>query len=180
MLARLYARAPDSLRIYALDFIGRSLYNAKESVDPTILNRFQELWDQRIKTVRDTKPKSKELISFGWWFVSAKFDDNWAILQLRNVLEFAGDIRPDHMVLARLATLSVKMPLLTVKCIALLVESDKEGWHMHVWNEHARTILSDALQSTDDNARQIALNLINCIGTRGYLAFRDLLSICKS
>ena len=74
----------------------------------------------------------------------------------------------------------MKMPLLTVKCLALLVESDKEGWHMHVWNEHARTILSDALQSTDDNARQIALNLINCIGTRGYLAFRDLLSICKS
>lgn len=178
LLARLYARAPDSLLIYALDFVGRSLYNAKESVEPKILNRLQELWEQRIKTVRDTK--SKELMGFGWWFASAKFDDNWAILQLKNVLEFAGDIRPDHMVVARLATLSVKIPLLTVECLALLVESDKDGWHMHVWKEHARTILSAALQSTDDNARQIALNLINCLGARGDLAFRDLLSIYKS
>lgn len=178
LLARLYARAPDSLLIYALDFIGRSLYNAKESVEPKILNRLQELWGLRIKTVRETKPI--ELISFGWWFASAKFDDGWAISQLKNVLELAGDIRYDNMVVARLATLSMKMPLLTVECLALLLESDEKGWHIRIWNEHARIILSAALQSTDENARQIALNQIDRLGARGYLAFRDLLSICKS
>ena len=173
LLAQLYARAPDSLCIYALDFVGHTIYKTKESVEPKVLNRLQELWEQRIKTVRDTKPK--ELMSFGWWFTSAKFDDNWAILQLKNVLELAGEIKADHMVVAHLATLSVEMPLLTIECLALLVESDKDGWHMHVWKEHSRTIFSTVLQSTDDDARQIALNLIDCLGARGNLAFRDLL-----
>lgn len=178
LLAQLYEKASDSLRIYALDFIGRSLYNTKETVDPKILNRLQMLWEQRVKTVRDTKPI--ELISFGWWFASAKFDDFWAISQLKNVLKLASDIRYDDMVVARLATLSVKMPLLTVECLALLLERDKEGWRIRIWDKHARTILSAALHSNDENTRQIALNLINHLGASGYLAFRDLLSIRKS
>ena len=178
LLARLYAKAPDSLRIYALDFVGRSLYNTKDTVKPKILKRLQALWELRIKTVRETKPI--ELISFGWWFASAKFDDGWAISQLKNVLELTGDIRYDDMVVARLATLSMKMPLLTVECLALLLESDEEGWHIQIWNEHARTILSAALQSTDENARQIALNQIDRLGARNNLAFRDLLSIRES
>lgn len=178
LLGRLYAKAPDSLRIYALDFVGRSLYNTKETVEPKILNRLQALWEQRINTVRETKPI--ELISFGWWFASAKFDDGWAISQLKNVLQLAGDIRYDDMVVARLATLSVKVPLLTVECLALLLESDREGWHIHIWNEHARTILSAALHSTDEKAQQIALNQIDRLGARNYLAFRDLLSIRES
>lgn len=175
LLARLYAKAPDSLRIYALDFVGRSLYNTKETVQPKMLNRLKALWEQRIQTVRETNPI--ELISFGWWFASAKFDDGWAISQIKTVLELVGDIRYDNMVVARLAALSVKMPLLTVECLALLLESDKEGWHIHIWNEHARTILSAALQSTDVKAQQIALNQIDRLGARNYLAFRDLLSL---
>ena len=174
LLTRLYIKAPDSLREYALDFIGRNLYNTEEVIKPNILKRLKALWEQRFEAVHVTNPS--ELVTFGWWFVSAKFDDEWAIEQLKNVLKINGTIKPDHLVIEHLATLTEKIPLFVVECLALLVESDKEGWRIHRSKKQAHTILKFAIQSTDKTIQQIAQNIIHSLGSRGYLEFRDLLS----
>ncbi|HEY9795044.1 MAG TPA: hypothetical protein V6D30_05325, partial [Leptolyngbyaceae cyanobacterium] len=43
LLTRFYAKAPDALRGYALEFVGRSLRNTKEAIEPQILNQLQLL-----------------------------------------------------------------------------------------------------------------------------------------
>lgn len=178
LLVRFYMKAPEELRGQAIEFIGRSLYNTKEIVEPEVLNRLKRLWKKRVNVIRTTTPSiiNAELVGFGWWFASAKFDDNWAISQLKDVLELMGDISPDHLVVERLAELSKVMPLIAVECLALIVESDKERLHIRRFIKHTRIIIAAALQSTDDTTSKVAAGLVDRLGASGYFDFRDLLS----
>jgi hypothetical protein len=92
-------------------------------------------------------------------------------------LELAGRTHPDHLVVDRLAQLTAEMPLSAVQCLRMMVAGDKEGWHIHMWKDSARSILRTALSSSDDNARREAEDLVNRLGALGhYAAFRDLLT----
>lgn len=179
LLMRFYAKASDSLCSHALAFVGRSLHSTEEEVAPQILDGLKVLWERRLNAARSATPPTShiaELAAFGWWFVSAKFDDAWAIVQLEEALKLAVRVEPDHLVVERLATLAAAMPAHAVECLSLIIEGDKEGWHIHGWREHTRTILSSALQSTDNTARQAAVDLVHRLGARGHLGFRNLLS----
>jgi len=179
LLMRFYAKASDSLCSHALAFVGRSLHSTEEEVAPQILDGLKVLWERRLNAARSATPPTShiaELAAFGWWFVSAQFDDAWAIVQLKEALKLAVRVEPDHLVVERLATLAAAMPAHAVECLSLIIEGDKEGWHIHGWREHTRTILSTALQSTDETAQQAAVDLVHRLGARGYLSFRDLLS----
>lgn len=178
LLARFYAKASDSLRSHALEFVGRSLNDTKVAVPSQKLNWLRALWEQRINATRSAIPpvSHAELAAFSWWFASGKFDDIWAVAQLKEVLKLAGRVEFDHLVVKRLATLATTMLVPAVECLGLIVEGDREGWRIHGWCEHAQTILATALQSTDKTARQAAVALIHRLGARGYLGFGDLLS----
>jgi hypothetical protein len=121
-----------------------------------------------------------ELIPFGWWFASAKFEDTWTMAQLKEVLKLAGKAELDDMVVERLAELAYRMPLPAVECLSLIIEGDKDGWGILGWRDHARTILVTTLQSVDHEARAAAVDLVHRLGARGHLEFRDLLSGTES
>jgi len=179
LLARFYAKASDSLRSHALAFVGRSLHSTEEEIALQVVDRLQVLWQRRLDAARSGTPSTShtaELAAFGWWFASAKFDDVWAIAQLKEALKLAGRVEREHLVVEHLATLAAEMPAHAVECLNLILEGDKEGWHIHGWRERARTILVAALQSTDDIVQQTAVDLVHRLCARGHLAFRDLLS----
>lgn len=179
LLMRFYAKASDSLCSHALAFVGRSLHRTEEEVASQILDGLKVLWERRLNVARTVTPPTShtaELAAFGSWFVSAKFDDAWAIVQLEEALKLAVSVEPDHLVVERLATLAAVMPAHAVECLSLIIEADKEGWHIHGWREHMRTILSSVLQSTDNTARQAAVDLVHRLGARGHLGFRNLVS----
>lgn len=178
LLARFYEKAPDALRGEALEFVGQSLPDTNEVIEPQILNRLQLLWEQRLRAARTATPPAfhaTELAAFGWWFASGKFDDSWAIEQLRDVLKLVGKVEPDHLVIKRLATLTDAMPVLAVECLRLIIEGDKKGWDICGWSDEAKIILTTALQSSNDEAKQTAEALIHRLDERGYWNFRELL-----
>jgi hypothetical protein len=180
LLARFFELAPDELRGYSLEFIGRSLRNTNEEIEPQILNQLQLLWEQRIDTARTATPPAShasELAAFGWWFVSEKFDDSWAIAQLKEVIDLVGKIEPERLVVKRLATLADVMSAPAVEFLRLLLEGDNGTWRIYGWRDEAQTILATALQGNNDQTRQIAIALINRLGEQGYLEFRELLSL---
>jgi len=179
LLARFFELASDKLRGYALEFIGRSLCNTQDAIDPQILNRLQVLWDQRLEAARSsTEPSSyaTELAAFSWWFSSTKFDDSWAIAQLKQVLELVGKVDPDFLVVERLAALADAMPEPAVECLELILKKDNKGWGIYGWRDEAKTILVTAIKGSNDTARQTAEALIHHLGERGYWEFRELLS----
>jgi hypothetical protein len=173
-------KAPDKLRGYAIEFVGRSLRNDTGVVAPEIVERLREFWASRLNAARAAGAATsfvEELSRFGWWFASRKFDDEWAMAQLAEALRIAKKAEPDHLVVERLAELSPSMPRSAVECLAMMVAGDKEGWGVLGWRESARKILATSLKSADQNARTAARDLIHRLGSRGYFEFRDLLPI---
>jgi hypothetical protein len=178
LLVHFYMSAPETLKAHALEFLGRVLRDTKEHVSEEILDRLRLLWERRLVAVCEARPSvagSSELAAFGWWFASGRFEDSWAMTQLIEALKLARRAEPDDLVAERLAMLTTTIPRETVECLRLMIEGDQEGWHMHIWREHARTILTKALQGTNIEARQAAVDLIHRLGARGYFEFRDLL-----
>ncbi len=178
LLARFYAKADPKLRNWALEFIGRGLWKTAGNISPEILDRVKHLWATRLEAVRaagTASPESGEVTSFGWWFVSGRFDAEWAIDQLLEALKIGSRIEPDHLVVERLAQLSGEMPIRTVECLRMIVEGDRDGWGILGWRDHARTILGTAIHSADLTARDRTIDLVHRLGSRGYFEFRDLL-----
>jgi hypothetical protein len=178
LLARFYAKATSRLARYAIDVIGRRLCQEQEVVSPELIGRLRTLWAQRLDAVSATASSridAVELVSYGWWFISGRFDDNWAIDQLTSTLNLAGETMPDHLVVERLAGLASTLPGQVVACLRLLVEGDQRRWGIRIWEPHVRTALTMAIQSSDVEARQAAIDFIHVPASRGHLSFRDLL-----
>jgi len=120
---------------------------------------------------------TNELAGFGWWFASGKFGDKWALPELITAVKLCGRMESDHFVVERLAKVAPGAPLEAIQALAALAESDKEGWSISGWLEEARTIFSTAHERSDAATREAAEDLIHRLGARGYLGFRDLLTM---
>jgi hypothetical protein len=178
LLARFYSKADPKLRFWALDFVGRSLHKTQGAVPSEVLQRLQNLWATRLQIVRTANPLSpqkEELTAFGWWFASKKFPVDWSIDQVLEVLRVVGSIKPDHLVVERIAELAREEPAKAVESLALIIEGDKNGWAVLSWLEQARNVLAQAIHSPDQFARTRASDLVHRLGERGYSQFRDLL-----
>ncbi len=55
------------------------------------------------------------------------------------------------------------------------IACDSDGWRIHSWRNHIRTILATVLCEADPETRTAAENLVHYLGSRGYFQFRDLL-----
>ncbi len=178
LLDRFYQNASAALRKHVLVFVGRSLHNTPGDVGQQVLDRLKVLWEERagaVHVVAEGDDWPTEFSAFGWWFVSAKFADNWSIEQLKVAVKLSGTLDVDYLVIERLARLSQEKPLAAVECLRQMVERDTKRWALLVSEENARVILKSALNCADDDARKAAEDLVNQLGARGHLAFRDLL-----
>ncbi len=176
LLATFWEKGSDALRAHALAFVGQALKQTEGHIPVETRDRLKQLWEQRLAAAKKAQRPSdfeKEIAAFGWWFVSGKFDTEWVIAQLAEALQIVGKAEPDHMVVEKLAEIVETYPLEAVKFLKVIVEGDREGWGIYGWREYARNILTVALQ--DVNAKQKAEDLIQYLGSRGYLEFRDLL-----
>ena len=177
LLHRFYETADDALRAHALSFVGRSLYNTPGQLSRGVAERLTTLWAHRLcaALTNDSSSCLGEVAAFGWWFASGRFGDAWSMSQLEQVLAVTREVEADRLVVERLSALATAFPLESVGCLGSLIES-APTWHLHAWHDHARAVLVAALRSGSESARQVAAELINRLGARGYMQFRTLLA----
>jgi hypothetical protein len=176
LLEDFYSRASAAMRGRALNYVGWSLRYWKGSISAQQSVRLKELLEWRVESSENDKNgTAEELKEFGWWFVSEKFDDLWSIVQLQRVLSQTGQAFPTHLVVERLATLSSSMPLETLNALRAIVEGGTDQWEIIGWIEFAKTIVRNALNSTDAEAIKEATDLSNVLGSRGHFLFLELL-----
>ena len=183
LLREFYEKADPKLRGWAIEFVGRSLHATSTEISPDVLERLKNLWSRRLEAVHTAgkdSPEVEELKFFAWWFASKKFDDEWAMVQLREALLAAGTVAYDQMVVERLAETAAKLPAIAVECLTMIVESDKDGWAILGWRDRAREILSAAMGSGDPTAQDAAVRLVHYLGRRGYFEFKDLLPLAST
>ncbi|MGI0060412.1 MAG: hypothetical protein ACREBJ_11665, partial [Nitrosotalea sp.] len=175
MISKFWTEATDELREIAIDFIGRSLYNTKDKkIEPVILEHFKLLWNKRVE-IASKKPKiyEREISAFGWWFASRVFDAKWGLNQLYSSLRISHKIEPDHFVVEYLEELVNEFPQEVINCLELIVKDERDGWGVYSWRDSAKKILQTVMKT---EFSQLAVNLINYLGSRGHLDFGELLS----
>ena len=178
LLERFWEKAGDDLSGYAIQFIGMNLRRTPREIQEEILERLKQLWESRLETVRSSEElgrKLKQITAFGWWFVSGKFDDRWALEQLRKALEVARWVEPDYSVIDRLTKLATTAPKFVIECLAILIREDRRGWVVVANKDAIRQILSSLLSIDDPEIKDSAESLVHELGARGYFDFRDLL-----
>lgn len=135
---------------------------------------------QQVRRCNKTKEEDSdrfaaELSAFGWWFASEKFDDSWAMAQLVEALQLTGQVDVDHQVAEKLAGLAALLPGKVVQALNLMVEGDRDGWHVRMWQEHMRAALTTIMECGEVDAGKDAVALVNRLAARGHTAFSDLL-----
>jgi hypothetical protein len=176
LLTAFFTTAPERIRGHGFHQLGFGLYHEKGTVTTEIIERFQALWELRVTAAKVAGEKRvAELWTFGWWFASEKFGDDWALAQLAEVLRLTGKIEVDHLVVQRLARVADQRPGLAVECLALMVDGAKEAYEIVGWDKDATAILTSALKSSDAKAKADARALINRLDARGHSGFRELL-----
>ncbi|MDI6869714.1 MAG: hypothetical protein QMD88_09135 [Coprothermobacterota bacterium] len=171
-----WEKATDAIRGHAFGYVGRALQQTSGEIPAGILDRLKQLWEGRLARAKQSPSRSnfvEEIAAFGWWFVSEKFDPGWALAQLSESLQLVRRTDPEHMVLEHLARIVDSYPLESALCLMMIAEGDREGWNLYAGRNHVRKILEVALRNptSEDEAKRI----INYLGSRGFLEFRDLL-----
>ncbi len=168
------------LRKEALEFVGRTFYYTdKNKISKNTIERFKQLWGKLWKKFQEFPEQYKEeIITFNWWFISRKFEDNWAFSYLPKVFKVA-DLEIESFaieeIIKRFTLLVNERPKEVLLCLKYIFDADQQGWHIYFSRENIKIILNKALASTDIEISKEAKRLINYLGSRGYFEFRDLL-----
>ena len=171
LLDNFFAGAPASISGRALEHLGRWLH---DETPPTseVLARLKLLWGKRFKVGRP-----EELEAFGWWFSSGRFEDEWALGQLRAVLAAKVLPRPAEKAAERLAALVPHHLRAALTMLDLLLQANDQGWGLHGWRGPAKAILAAGIASSNEADRHLAAQIANrlCSPEYSYSEFRSLL-----
>lgn len=175
LLTEFFNRAPQWLRGDAIGHIGWSLGEGGE-IPENVIRRFQSLWESR-RALAEKSPAdfAKELSSFGSWAAVQNFPTIWILTELARLLPLVDELDRDHAVMERLVREAAQYPVETTRVATLMVDREV-GWSLSSWEHELEAILKAVLASDSNEAKNLANDLINLLGRKGYLSFRTLLS----
>lgn len=175
LFSKFWSKAPGNLRGYALNHIGFNLNRGDDPITPDVLDRLKHLWEARIASIKMHNAESNELREFGWWFASGKFDENWSMKQLIDVLGLVGEIELDFGVLKKLTIFASQNPGDAIQCLELIIRGKQNKWQIHTWRNEIKSIIGTVLKCGDPSAAKSATSLTNYLSSLGYLEYKDLL-----
>ena len=174
-LTQFYAHASDDVCGHAMWFVGRAFAKGEEEPPPDIVDRMKALFEWRVGAlVSNPQRHHKELEQFGSWFASGRFGEDWSLARLQDILTLGGSAEPDSLVMDQLVKWAPVRPNEVLECVRMMVEGAHEDWKILGWQDEIRQVVSIGLQSGEP-ARSAATVLVNILGAKGHLEFRDLL-----
>ena len=180
LVACFMRRTSPRLRKQALEFVGRSLLNTADAIPGEVLQRLKALWESRVQAARaasDREPYRIELAGFGTWFLSAKFDDAWAIDQLHQMTDLIeGDAINAFPLIKRLTVLAPQMPDEAVQILERLLFGPKRNWQYVASMGEVGEILRVALGGRNAQAAQVAVRIVDNLAERGDMTYRQLVT----
>ncbi len=177
LIDKYYKNLSDSYCAGLGSYIGRSLYDKNEKFDPAILKKMMNLWDWRNVTI-STSPKEhkEELKTFGWWFSSDRFDSQWALKNLKFVLENIGEVDTYLYVMEEMDNLAKKYPEEIIDCWLFLVEGSGEDLPRHAWSRHIRTTVQTIQASSNPKAIEKMKIFVDKVGALKIVELSDLMN----
>jgi hypothetical protein len=136
---KFWEKANGDVRGEFISYVGQ--YLLKDEKPKDVIERFKTLWEWRMSYIKDLSNRQdfqEELKSFIHWFVSRKFDTEWALENLIKTVELADEITDEHVYLALdvLLEMANEFPELVIKYIDLLTHKASE----RILNSYKRKI----------------------------------------
>lgn len=177
LLKEFYLNANIQYKQSAISFIGRSIKNTGDKIPQEITKRLVDLFNSRLAEAKPSG-KYKELASFGWWFTSNQFDPKWRLEILNTLLQNNVDIEPNFDFIETFNELKDVDATLVLSCLELSILRDKSLLRV-VYKKEIKELLNYFLKSQDDEVVKTAKKLINRLGSKGFLEFRELVQVCS-
>lgn len=177
LLDRFLERASTDEAAHLVDYIGRSVHrlDASEVTDDG-RERLTVLWEWLVGRSNGRPGDKREILAgFGWWYGSDAFDAKWRDEQLLMLLRAQIPVDPDFVIFERLGQRATEDLQSAVEIVRLLLTQDKAGWRWIGLRDTLREILGLALDSSDQTLVNKAREIINTLGAKGMVEFRDLL-----
>ena len=135
------------------------------------------IWEEITAWIQDCPEADRLqiLAPFGWWYGSGRLDPSWADEQLLHLLQIGVHVDPDFRVGKRLTTRATEDLPAALRIVRAYLSRQITGWALYSVRDSFRLTLSLALKSTDTALVEEAEVILNEIGARGMLEFRDLL-----
>jgi len=158
-----------------VDFIGRSLDN--NDITPEVRDRLMGIWEQIGVWIveRPDAERLKILAPFGWWYGSGRLDPSWADDRLLHLLQIGVQLDPDFRVGKRLAVRATEDLPTALAIVRAYLRGQVTDRALYSVRDSFRLTLSLALKNTDAALVEEAEVILNEIGARGMIEFRDLL-----
>jgi hypothetical protein len=171
LLPLLFSHASADLAREAIHDLGWALWNARQQeADPEEVARLRVFWDWLSVEVQAGRASPSSLEPFGWWFASAKLDQEWSLDELERLAH--ADIEIDYMnvVFERLLTLAPRDPARIGRVTDAIVASEFRSEALYS-DELRGTVrlLVDAGSGPDANAYGNAI--ISRMVSRGFATF---------
>lgn len=167
-----FTSAPPKVRGEALGRVAWALMHA-ESVEEEVLDRFAELWDQRVDHVRAERPDREELSGFSWFVKSGKFPVEWWLPRLKEALELDPEMAKERSLISEeLARASASDPATAFAVLKLFLSGqDQDGWNIYdLARNTVPEVLAKAIASGDAELKAEAQGLMNELGAKGHLS----------
>jgi hypothetical protein len=164
-----FRTAEPTVRGAAVGRIAWSFMHAK-SVDDSIRDNFADLWDARVRHVRDHPADKRELNEFYWFVRSDKFEISWWLPRLKEAIELDPDLAGERFMLGKhiagSADVDPRGALEATKALLL----NQEGLSMPAWDltrNAVPMVIARAISSGDEQLKQDAVGFMNELGEHG-------------
>lgn len=173
LLERWFERADDELAAEVMDFLGRSLNDTEEDIDPPVLQRIQQLWDSRLAAIaQQPEVHQSEADAFAYTFASAKFDDDWSLASLEITLRPGSPRWSGHPVIERLAEIADTKPADATRCTLRMLTGAANDWDHLSWRDQVRDVLTATNDATDVETIENRKAIVDHYIERGDHGFR--------
>lgn len=164
-----FSAAEPKVRGAAVGRIAWSFMHA-ESVDDDIRDRFADLWDARVRHVRDQPADKHELNEFYWFVRSEKFEIAWWLPRLREAIELNPDLAGERFMLGKHVAGSADVdPRGALEATKALLRN-REGLGMPAWDltrNAVPMVIARAMISGDEQLKRDAVVFMNELGEHG-------------
>ncbi len=173
LLERWFELADDELAAKVMDYLGRSLNNTEEDIDPEVLRRIRQLWDSRLEVIAsDPEAHQNEADAFAYTFASAKLDNDWSLASLEVALQPGGSRWRGHTVMARLAEIAAIKPTEATRCTLQMLEGTADDWEDLGWRNEVRDVLAATDHANDPETLSNREAIVDHYVKRGEHDFR--------
>jgi hypothetical protein len=178
LIPRFFGSAPPKVRGHLIWFVGSGVSQWEEDVPSVVFDRLRELFEHRVRVAREAGSPTEfteELSSFGLWFTSKRFGDEWSLSMLQTVLDLVGEVSSERSVGERLVELAPRLPLQCVTVLAIMISRAKEPWLMMAIQDSAKEVIRIACGSSDPDAVFTATGLAEDLINQQHFEFREVL-----